>query len=547
MSKNAGSTGGTSLTVSPWTLRGVIPALGGTPALRGYPGGIDAAGPGWLGPTAGGDQPDPGPASAPGAILVVDGPDTRSGSGIGDEPPAGRRPRSRRARARGRAQPHGAAGTGGRSVWQQSLSAWRDAGLEWQRPAGWAAADVNQQRTEPIPVVPADAGLAAPPSGEPAGQAGPIRGDGQIRGDAGQPGGDVGPVRGGVGPVRGGAGQLGRTGQQPGPGRPHPRRGGRAILVGAVACVALLAVAVAGIVITGRLAAGHGPTGLVAAYPAARLADGQFAGPGGAPAQEVAPSLTGVAAAGRTVVAVGSQATLPIARPLVLTSPDGGRTWQSTVLPAPAGGGMPLMVAGGHGRWLALGPHAAWTSPDGRSWQLGPGVAPLAGGDRVQALALTRGGFVAVGENIRPHGAALVRTPVLWTSADGLTWQRWDAGQLDLPAGKGRVTGLRWVAARGGVLMVAGQVARTVVQAPRQTEGQRPHRVAGRVVEQRQRGQLAAGGPARQPWGDRRARRAGGNRVGDRCHPARPQRQGRPGRGGLRPGRASPPGVSPAC
>jgi hypothetical protein len=226
----------------------------------------------------------------------------------------------------------------------------------------------------------------------------------------------------------------------------------------------LLAVAVAGIVITGRLAAAHGPTGLVAAYPAASLADGQFAGPGGAPAQEVPPSLTGVAAAGRTVVAVGSQATLPFARPLVLTSPDGGRTWQPTVLPAPAGGGMPLMVAGGHGRWLALGPHAAWTSPDGRSWRLGPGVAPLVGGDRVQALAQTRGGFAAVGENVRPLGDDLVRTPVLWLSPDGLTWQRRGAGQLDLPAGKGRVTGLRWVAARGSVLMIAGQVARTVVR-----------------------------------------------------------------------------------
>src|SRR4029077_11899206 len=137
VSKNAGSTRGTSLTLSPWTLRGVIPALGGTPALRGYPGGIDAAGPGWLGLTAVGDQPDPGPASAPGAVLVVDGPDTRGGAGSGDDPRAGRRPRSRRARARGRAAPRGPARTAGRSVWQQSLSAWRDAGLEWQRPAGW--------------------------------------------------------------------------------------------------------------------------------------------------------------------------------------------------------------------------------------------------------------------------------------------------------------------------------------------------------------------------------------------------------------------------
>jgi hypothetical protein len=252
------------------------------------------------------------------------------------------------------------------------------------------------------------------------------------------------------------------AGQRPGPGRPHRRRG-RTVLVGAVACVAVLAVAVAGIVITGGLAAGHGPTKLVAAYPAARLADGQFAGPDGAPAQEVPPSLTGVAAAGRTVVAVGSQTALPYPRPLVLTSPDGGRTWQSTVVRVPAGGGMPTMVAGGHGLWLALGPHAAWTSPDGRSWQPGPGVAPLAGDD-VRALARTRDGFAAVGQSVRPLGGDLVRTPVLWLSADGLTWQRLGEGQLDLPAGKGRVAGLHWVAARGSVLMIAGEVAHRVVR-----------------------------------------------------------------------------------
>jgi hypothetical protein len=228
--------------------------------------------------------------------------------------------------------------------------------------------------------------------------------------------------------------------------------------------VALLAVAVAGIVITGRLGAGPGPAALMVASPTTRLADAQFAMPGGALAPQVAPMLTGVAAAGRTVVAVGSQAALPFARPLVLTSPDGGRTWQQAALRAPAGGGMPLMVAGGHGGWLAVGPDASWTSPDGRSWRLGPGVAPLAGGDRVQALAQTRGGFAAVGENVSPVGGDLERTPVLWTSANGLTWQRRGAGQLGLPAGKGRVAGLRWVAARGSVLMIAGEVARKAVR-----------------------------------------------------------------------------------
>jgi hypothetical protein len=112
-----------------------------------------------------------------------------------------------------------------------------------------------------------------------------------------------------------------------------------------------------------------------------------------------------------------------------------------------------------------VAPDAVWTSQDGRTWQLGPGIAPLAGGDRVLGLARTPGGFVAVGENMHPQGtAATALTPVLWTSADGLAWQRRDASQLHLPAGKGRAVALRWAAARGGVLMVAGEVARTVLR-----------------------------------------------------------------------------------
>jgi hypothetical protein len=122
------------------------------------------------------------------------------------------------------------------------------------------------------------------------------------------------------------------------------------------------------------------------------------------------------------------------------------------------------MVAGGQGRWLALGPDAVWTSTDGRSWQLGPGIAPLVSGDRVLALARTSGGYVAVGKNLHPHGSGIVRTPVLWMSANGLTWQRRGASQLDLPAGKARVVALRWAAAHGGTLMIAGEVTRTVVR-----------------------------------------------------------------------------------
>ncbi|HYB85643.1 MAG TPA: hypothetical protein VEC76_02240 [Streptosporangiaceae bacterium] len=387
----------------------------------------------------------------------------------------------------------GRAARAGSSVWQQSLSVWRRAGLEWQRPAGWEPADADLQRTEPIPVVaaipvPADAGPAGPPPGvaaapgtQPAGtepdSPASGAGDGQQPADGGRPAGngqgpaDSKPQAGnGQGPVHGER-QAGRAKQEhPRRVRLHPRRGGRTVLVGAAICVALLAVAVGGIVITWPLNIGrhHGPSGLVMAYPSARPADAQFAGPGAPPAPAVLPSLTAVAAAGHTVVAVGSQATLPFARPLIVMSSDGGRRWHRTVLRTPGGGDtagtVPLMVAGGNGRWLALGQDAAWTSPDGRSWQLGPGIAPLADGDRVLALAQTGGGFAAVGENVRPQGPGVVRTPVLWISVNGLTWQRLGADQLGLPAGKGRVVALRWVAARGSVLMIAGQVTRTVVK-----------------------------------------------------------------------------------
>jgi len=452
--------GGVSLAVSSWTLRGVIPALGRTPALRGYPGGIDASGPGWSGLTIRENHPEPTSASAPQKTPVAGaGPGTRRGSKALAAQSRKRRPRPGRGRVRGSAPASVPAGAGRRSVWQQSLSAWQDAGLEWQRPAGWETADADGQRTEPIPVVPAEvalaeAGLAAVPAAGPNAPSAP---------------GPPGPPP--PGPVTADGGE-----QEPGPDGPaagahgpaHPGRGRRAVAVGAVVCVALFAVAAAGIVITGSLNTSGGQPGPVTAYPPARLADGQFAGPGGSAGPPAPPSLTGIAEAGGTVVAIGSQATLPDAHPLVLMSPDDGHTWQRAVLRSAGhrslAGAVPLMVAGGSGRWLAVAPDAVWTSPDGRTWQLGPGIAPLASGDQVRALARTPGGFVAAGENVHLQGGAAQTTPVLWTSANGLAWQRRGASQLDLPAGKGRAVALRWVAARGSVLMIAGEVARTVVR-----------------------------------------------------------------------------------
>ncbi|HEY6278522.1 MAG TPA: hypothetical protein VIX86_19585, partial [Streptosporangiaceae bacterium] len=329
-------------------------------------------------------------------------------------------------------------GDDGKSVWQRALNAWREAGLEWQRPAGWTPADVDLQRTEPIPVVPASGippmepagsapeqppgpgGRAGPDSEGSSGEAGldqpvPETGTGpdpeiaasgepdvQVSGPAGDAPGaevpgpagdapvaevpgsasgepeagadvpepgiaalggvpeprrsvesgvgaldlDIGPaITGGPAGQGNGAGRPedaalaaaaaasgvpgrdqarpGREGATAASGRPEPRvpgepsrRAGRGVLVGAGICVAVIAVAIAGIVITGPgSGSSGGPSALIVTSPSAVLADAQFAGPGGTPTPAVPPSLTGIAAVGSTVVAVGAQATVPTARP----------------------------------------------------------------------------------------------------------------------------------------------------------------------------------------------------------------------------------------
>ena len=246
---------------------------------------------------------------------------------------------------------------------------------------------------------------------------------------------------------------------------PGRHRAGRGVLVGAIVCVAVIAVAISAIVITGTGTGTGGGAGPAITSQSTVLADGQFAGPGGTAWPAVPPALTGIAASGSTVVAIGARATLPAAQPLALTSGDGGQNWQRDVLPQPGGamagaGAVPLMVAGGRNGWLVMAADATWASADGRSWRLGPAIAPVAAGDRVQALAATATGFLAVGENIQLQGTTVTRSPVLWRTSDGVTWQREGAAQLRLPAGKGRVAGLRWLAAKGSTVMIAGDVAR---------------------------------------------------------------------------------------
>jgi hypothetical protein len=238
-------------------------------------------------------------------------------------------------------------------------------------------------------------------------------------------------------------------------GAPGGTRRGRRLAVAAAAVVLIAGtIAAIGIARSGN----SGPAGparpefaLVTPYPPAAPADADFAGQT-AGATPLLPSLTGIAAAGQTVVAIGSQPSQPAPVPLMLLSTDGGHTWaQATVTapgaagagalapeasglttgsspaagPAPAAGpradglaALPAMIARSGNTWLALGQHAAWTSPDGKVWQPAPGVAEAAG-DKVLGLAGTGAGFIAVGEHAGSRPG-----PVLWTSTDGQTWHR---------------------------------------------------------------------------------------------------------------------------
>ncbi|MFG2076766.1 hypothetical protein [Nonomuraea maritima] len=157
--------------------------------------------------------------------------------------------------------------------------------------------------------------------------------------------------------------------------------------------------------------------------------------------------LNDMAAVGRAVVAVGSDTTSPTPRPLFLFSPDSGRTWQ---LGQVDGASTPTVrrVVGGDGRWLAAGgERGLWTSADGLAWTTVDTSAPaFLPGDRIDDIARTASGFVAVG---RTSGADGGTGPAAWRSGDGRTWERVETRELE-------VRELKAVVARGDTLVAVG-------------------------------------------------------------------------------------------
>ena len=172
---------------------------------------------------------------------------------------------------------------------------------------------------------------------------------------------------------------------------------------------------------------------------------------------------------------MGAQAGARIARAQFFVSLNDGRSWTMGTVRS-AGGGVPppghgaIFVAGGQGAWVALGRGSIWTSPDGRTWTLAPGTGlPLLPGDQISDVARTAAGFIAVGANV-PGGEAARSTPLIFLSANGITWERLDAARLHLAAGGGRALDVRYVAVAGKQILIAGDVVTTKVTGkPRRT------------------------------------------------------------------------------
>ncbi|MFC4056483.1 hypothetical protein ACFOY4_42935 [Actinomadura syzygii] len=244
--------------------------------------------------------------------------------------------------------------------------------------------------------------------------------------------------------------------------QPQPKRKG-----GGVAKKVLLGVA--GVVVVGGLVAGgfvilnsRGGDSDGGGEDGARLAGKLFAADPAARVDGRDQELTGVAASGATVVAVGGEADPGNYRGVFVVSTDGGRTFKTAEVQGadggePGPGEVPRVVAGGQGGWVAIGNRpgggAVWTSPDGRAWRRQPDAAGdvFGPGNRLTQVIGTDKGFLALGENSR-KGDFSDATPAVWLSADGRNWDALTGSRIGVPL-RGRVV-LEEAAASGGTVLM---------------------------------------------------------------------------------------------
>jgi len=263
----------------------------------------------------------------------------------------------------------------------------------------------------------------------------------------------------------------------PGAPRPAPagagRRGVRARRPAArtaAPAVVLFAVAVLAV----ALITGYGPKlGQLAVSQDGKPGPG---GPPSPPAPAALPAYPGqqqrgvvqaisrIVAWGSTIVTTGSQASDGVVRQQFFASADGGRTWHLAPVRMPGGGQPPLghaavLLAGGPHAWMAEGPQAIWLSRDGLAWTLAAahGITPRHPGDSVWVVTRTARGFLAAGAGTAGRGGSQA---VIWTSRDGLAWQRMTAAQLGLAAPGETVLNISYATWQEDATVISGEVAR---------------------------------------------------------------------------------------
>jgi hypothetical protein len=204
----------------------------------------------------------------------------------------------------------------------------------------------------------------------------------------------------------------------------HPRMvfGRRVMAMGVPVLVLALVGAMAVALLTG-----HGPKASQAAWgqplSSQSLNTASFPAYPGLGQRGVFESMNRVVAAGTTVVATAQQTSAGVAHQQFYVSTDGGTSWHLAPAQSAAGGqptasSVAPLLAGGPGGWLAIGPHAIWTSQAGTSWTLAAthGVSQVPG-DTIDVVTSTAAGFLAGGKTADGQGA-------VWISPNGTDWQQ---------------------------------------------------------------------------------------------------------------------------
>jgi serine/threonine protein kinase len=167
-------------------------------------------------------------------------------------------------------------------------------------------------------------------------------------------------------------------------------------------------------------------------------------------------------ASGNTMVTTGSQKTGDAVRQQFFVSTDAGRNWRLAPVQLPGGGQPPLgyaavRIAGGPRGWMAFGDNSIWTSQDGQTWTLAGtrGITPRQSSDAINVVTNTPGGFLAAGYQTTSAG----NLAVIWTSRDGLTWQRLTAAQLGLQEPGGAPQGIDFATSHGNATVITNRGA----------------------------------------------------------------------------------------